>query len=221
MAIGLAYARLVMVPKTVKEMIRMRIWKLMEERGVAMFPKPIVGRIPNFIGADKAAELLRTLPEYQKAKTIACNPDSPQKPVREAALNDGKKVVMATPRMRKGFILLDPVTIPKNHSNAAATIRGAFRYGHPADPSQVKVNLFIAGSVAVSLDGNRLGKGTGYSDQEYEILKAKEAITANTIVVTTVHDLQVVKSLPKERWDVPVNVIITPTKVHRTAHSKP
>jgi 5-formyltetrahydrofolate cyclo-ligase len=202
-----------------KENVRRYVWNLLETEGAALFPKPIVGRIPNFVGAEKAAELLRTLPEYQKAKTIACNPDSPQRPVRGIALKDGKRVVMATPRLKKGFILLDPTTIPKNRLGEAATIRGAFKYGRPVDPSQLKVDLFIAGSVAVSLDGGRLGKGTGYSDQEYAILRSMGAITPNIPVVTTVHSLQVVEEIPRENWDVPVNIIITPTRIHRLAYA--
>jgi 5-formyltetrahydrofolate cyclo-ligase len=42
-----------------KKRIRERVWKLLEERGVARFPKPVYGRIPNFEGAEAAAELLR------------------------------------------------------------------------------------------------------------------------------------------------------------------
>lgn len=201
-----------------KEKIRNYVWKLLEEKGVALFPKPIVGRIPNFTGADKATELLRTLPEYQKAKTIACNPDSPQKPVREIALKDGKQVIMATPRMKQGFILLDSELISKANLKEAASIRGAFKYGRPVELSQIKVDLFIAGSVAVSPNGTRLGKGTGYSDREYELLKVNGAISANTLTVTTVHDLQVVDMIPRDKWDVPVKIIITPTRILRATY---
>jgi len=80
----------------------------------------------------------------------------------------------------------------------------------------VKVDLFIAGSVAVSPDGGRLGKGTGYSDQEYSILKNAESLTAQAIIVTTVHDIQIVEKIPKEEWDVPVDIIVTPTQIIRT-----
>lgn len=206
--------------KELKDRIRMRVWKLMEKSGVAMFPKPIMGRIPNFLGAEKTADLLRSLPEYEGAGTIFCNPDSPQRPVREMALRDGKRVVMATPRMRKGFILLDPAALPKNRLSEAASIRGAFKFGQFIEPSKVKVDLFIAGSVAVSVDGVRLGKGTGYSDQEYALLKLSGALTPDVPIITTVHDLQLVENIPKESWDVPVNVIITPTRVLRVEAEK-
>jgi len=196
-----------------KEEIRMRVWHVMEETGVATFPKPILHRIPNFVGAEKAAQNLRNLNEYKAAKVVFCNPDSPQRPAREMALRDGKTVVMATPKLRQGFLLLDPKSIPSNCISEASTIRGAFKHGHPIEPNQVKVDLFIAGSVAVSPDGGRLGKGTGYSDQEYSILKNAGSLTAQTPIVTTVHDTQIVEKIPREEWDIPVNIIITPTKI--------
>jgi len=203
------------VANSTKDEIRRYIWNTLEEHRVALFPKPIVGRIPNFIGAGKAAELLRNLPEYQNAKTVFCNPDSPQKPIREMVLRDGKVLLMATPRLREGFLLLNPENISSNLFREASSIQGAFKYGHHADLSQVKVDLFIAGSVAVSIDGGRVGKGTGYSDQEYAILKSKNAISPGTPVVTTIHDLQIVSFIPRESWDIPVDTIVTPTRVIR------
>jgi len=187
----------------------------MEERGIAAFPRPIFHRIPNFVGAEKAAQNLRELPEYKAARMIFCNPDSPQRPVREAALKDGKIVVMATPRLRKGFLLLEPNTIPQDSVSKASTIRGAFKHGRFVKPSEVRVDLFVAGSVALSSDGGRLGKGTGYSDQEYAILKNSGGLTSKTHVVTTVHDVQIVERIPREEWDVSVDIIVTPTRVIR------
>jgi 5-formyltetrahydrofolate cyclo-ligase len=196
-----------------KSEIRNRIWRLLEEKGVTLFPKPVAGRIPNFVGARRAAELLRDLPEYKDAKTIFSNPDSPQRPIREFALLDGKIVVMASPRLKNGFILIDPRKIEKEKLREAATIRGALNLGEPADLSKVKIDLFIAGSVAVDRNGIRLGKGSGYSDQEYAILKKYNSILKKTPIITTVHDLQIVNDLPKEEWDIPVDIIITPTKI--------
>ena len=198
-----------------KQDIRMKIWHLMEERKIATFPKPVFHRIPNFLGAEKAAQRLRELPEYKGAKTVFCNPDSPQRPVREMALRDGKVLVMATPRLRHGFLLLDPSTIPQNRIFEASSIRGAFKHGRFIKPSEVKVDLFVAGSVAVSQDGGRLGKGTGYSDQEYTILKQEGGLVPEVLVVTTVHDAQIVEKIPRDEWDVPVDVIVTPTRIIR------
>jgi 5-formyltetrahydrofolate cyclo-ligase len=193
----------------------------MEEKRVATFPKPVFHRIPNFIGAEKAANTLRKLLEYETARSIFCNPDSPQQPIREMALTDGKKVVMATPRLTKGFLLLDPNNIPFNHIYEASMIHGAFKYGLSVRPDEIKIDLFVAGSVAVAPNGGRLGKGTGYSDQEYIIVKNAGSLAPQTPVVTTVHDIQIVENIPSDKWDVPVNIIITPTQLIRVtkAHS--
>ena len=194
----------------------MRVWRLMEERNIATFPRPVRGRIPNFVGAQKAAQNLRSLPEYKSAKVVFSNPDSPQRPVREMVLRDGKTLVMATPRLRHGFLLIEPSPLSAVRIPETSTIHGAFRFGRPVEPKDVKVDLFIAGSVAVSLTGGRLGKGTGYSDQEYVLLKNASALSPKTLAVTTVHDVQIVENIPSQEWDVPVDVIVTPTRIIRT-----
>ncbi|KPJ55799.1 MAG: hypothetical protein AMJ42_06210 [Deltaproteobacteria bacterium DG_8] len=66
-----------------KEQIRKQIWDLMEERNIARFPRPVHGRIPNFIGAEQAALRLKELAEWKKAKVVKANPDSPQRSVRK------------------------------------------------------------------------------------------------------------------------------------------
>ena len=200
-----------------KEEIRMRVWRLMEEREIARFPRPVFHRIPNFVGAEEAARRLGELPEYGAAQTVFCNPDSPQSPVREMVLRDGKLLVMATPQLKEGFLILDPNVISRSSIPRASTIRGALHGGRLVEPSAVNVELFVAGSVAVSLDGGRLGKGSGYSDKEYGLLKDSGGLSAKALVVTTVHDVQIVEEIPQEAWDVPVDVIITPTKTIRIA----
>ena len=56
--------------KEKKKILREKIWKLLEEKGVARFPLPLKDRIPNFEGSDKAAELMTNLPEWKRAKII-------------------------------------------------------------------------------------------------------------------------------------------------------
>ena len=188
----------------------------MEESNIAAFPKSVRGRIPNFVGADKAAQNLRDLPEYKSARVVFCNPDSPQRPVREMVLQDGKTLVMATPRMKQGFLLIEPSSLSSRQISEASTIHGAFRFGRFVEPTEIKIDLFVAGSVAVSPNGGRLGKGTGYSDQEYALLKNADALLSKTLIVTTVYDVQIVETIPSQEWDIPVDVIVTPTKIIRT-----
>lgn len=54
-----------------------------------------------------------------------------------------------------------------------------------------KFDIIVIGSVAVSKDGYRIGKGNGYVDLEFAILVHCGVITKDTIIVTTVHEAQV------------------------------
>jgi 5-formyltetrahydrofolate cyclo-ligase len=195
-----------------KQQLREKIWSEMERSGIAVFPLPCKGRIPNFSGASIAAEKLRQLEEWRKAKVIFVNPDSPQQKVRENALLDGKILVMASPRLRRGFILIDPAKV-KGKERFASTIKGAFKFGTETN-SFPKPDLIVEGSVAVDLHGHRLGKGHGYGDMEIDILKR---MFGEIPIATTVHDMQVVEAVPFEEKDEKVSLIVTPTRVIRIA----
>jgi len=199
-----------------KNRIRERIWAILEKEGVALFPGAR-GRIPNFKGADKAARLLSTLPDWQKAKNIKANPDSPQSPVRHLALSSGKILYMAVPRLReeKCFIKLDPSKIPPKNIHEASTIKGAFRYGIPVHPKEIpQIDLIIAGSVAVNRKGSRIGKGGGYSDLEYAIGREFGFVKEDVVILTTVHSFQIVdEDLPETDHDFRIDFIITPDEI--------
>jgi len=201
--------------KKVKEQLRRKIWNLLEERNVALFPKPVHGRIPNFKGADTAARMLIKLSEWNKAFVVKSNPDSPQYHLRLQALREGKVVVMATPRLLNGFIILDPRLIPQYKLPQAATIAGAFKYGRLISLREIpRIDLIITGCVAVNGKGVRLGKGGGYSELEYGILRELGVIDESTPIVTTIHDLQVVQEdIPLEVHDYTVDYYATPSRL--------
>jgi len=186
----------------------------MEEGDISRFPKPIFGRIPNFVGAEEAALKLADQDEFQRALVVKVNPDSPQSKVRFEVLSAGKILLMPTPRLRKGFILLDHRKIPPGSYAMAASIKGSFKYGRFCALEELpQVDLIVAGSVAVSKDGVRVGKGGGYSEIEYGILKEIGAVEEETPIFTTVHDFQIVDEVPREPHDLTVDCIITPTKI--------
>ena len=193
----------------------MRIWQLMEEKGITRFPEPVFHRIPNFVGAEKAAQKLRGLPEYETARIVFCAPDSPQRPVREMTLQDGKTLVMATPRLKHGFLVVASETT-EGKERFASTIKGAFRFGTET-PNFPKPDLIVTGSVAVDKNGNRLGKGRGYGDREVKMITEK---FGKAPVATTIHDVQLVEYAPSAPHDEKVDVIVTPTKIIRTEYNK-
>jgi len=208
-----------------KSQIRTEIWSLMEKRGIARFPRPVYNRIPNFVGSENAAQRLIEIKEYKSASTIFCNPDSPQRPVREHILRDGKILIMAPPRLKvNGFLILSKKSISADKIRRASTIKGAFQFGNIVKPSVIeKIDLKIAGSVAVDTKGGRVGKGGGYSDLEFAILKAYDLIGDTTRVLTTIHEVQLVENIPMTAHDVSLDIVITPSRViyTNTTYQKP
>jgi 5-formyltetrahydrofolate cyclo-ligase len=199
-----------------KAVLREEIWAGLAAGGVSRFPGPD-RRIPNFVGAEAAAERLRELTQWRTAATVKANPDSPQLPVRQRALEDGKTVFMAVPRLagEAPFFRLDAARLPVR-PRQAASIKGASRHGEPVTLDQLEpVDLAIVGCVAVSPEGARLGKGGGFSDLEYGLAYDAGLIDDLTVMVTTVHELQVVDSgrIPETDHDFRLDVIVTPERV--------
>src|SRR5580698_10680932 len=183
---------------------------------VARFPSA-PGRIPNFTGAEAAAERLRATREWQAARTLKSNPDSAQLPVRQRALEDGKTVYMAVPRLAgpEPFFALDPDHLSES-PRKAASISGATRSARRVTLAEVTpVDLVVTGCVAAGEDGARLGKGGGFADLEFALATAAGLIGPETVTVTTVHELQVRPSgvTPVTSHDVPLDFIVTPERV--------
>lgn len=122
---------------------------------------------------------------------------------------------MAVPRLagERPFLELDPGRVPAE----AVSSRAAESLATKVDPAQMRpVDLVLCGTVAVNPRGTRLGKGAGYSDIEFALAQEAGLIGPGTVIVTTVHDLQVVdEPLPEEQHDFRVDVVVTPTKVIR------
>ncbi|CAN5532461.1 5-formyltetrahydrofolate cyclo-ligase [soil metagenome] len=196
-----------------KDEVRRDVWRAMDREGVSRFPGA-EGRIPNFDGAKAAAEQLAKHSAWQNAGTLKANPDSPQTHARRLALAAGKTVVMAVPRLREQhpFRLLDPDRLSAEQRREAATIKGALRHGEVIDLDQVPaLDLVLTGSVAVNLEGARLGKGGGFSDLEYGLLLESGKIDRRTVIATTLHPIQILReSLLMTRHDIPVNLVATP-----------
>lgn len=204
-----------------KAAIRERVWAEMRAAGVARFPGAH-GRIPNFTGAEAAAERLRGTDAWRRARTVKANPDAPQWPVRQRALEDGKTVFMAVPRLadERPFFLLDPEHLA-DPPRQASSIKGASRSARRLALDELEpVDLVVAGSVAVGEDGARLGKGGGYSDLEFALASEAGLVGPRTVLCTTVHDLQVrpAGTVPTVAHDFAVDLVVTPTRVVTVAH---
>ena len=199
-----------------KAALRDEVWSALTEARVARFPGAR-NRISNFTGAEAAAQRLRDTDVWRSAEAVKANPDSAQLPVRQRALEDGKTVFMAVPRLAEPepFFLLDPGHLA-DPPRKAASIAGATRSARRVTVADLcPVDLVVSGCVAVGEDGARLGKGGGFADLEFALATAAGLIGPDTLVVTTVHELQVrpAGEVPTAAHDAPVDLVVTPERV--------
>ena len=197
-----------------KQAVRERVWSQLERAGVV--EPGVRGYIPAFEGADQAAGRLADLPVWQRAQILEVVPDRAQLPIRIRALQDGKLVYMAVPKLAAAepFYLLDPRDLPVPATEAADRVVAA-RIAPSVIISEMRtIDLVVCGSVAVNERGVRLGKGAGYSDIEMALLAEAGLLSEQTIIATTVHDLQVLdEDLPEQVHDFRVDLIVTPERI--------
>jgi 5-formyltetrahydrofolate cyclo-ligase len=203
--------------------LRDEVWAALTAAGAARFPGAR-GRIPNFTGAEAAARRLAGTDAWEQAATLKANPDSPQWPVRQRALEDGKTVYMAVPRLAGAhpFFLLDPSHLA-DPPRMASSIKGASRSARTVDVGDLQpVDMVVTGCVAVAEDGARLGKGGGFSDLEFAVASEAGLIGERTVVVTTVHEAQVVAPgrIPVTDHDIWLDLIVTPQRVVTTTRRR-
>ncbi|XP_041314805.1 methenyltetrahydrofolate synthase domain-containing protein isoform X1 [Pyrgilauda ruficollis] len=206
--------------------IREKVWEHLEASGLADFPRPVRGRIPNFKGSLQACCSLRELEVFSRAREVKVDPDKPLEGARLAALQARKTLLVPTPRLRSGLFnrIVPPPGATKEMLRRCATSQGVRDYSVPVGlDGKAQVDLVVVGSVAVSEKGWRIGKGEGYADMEYAMMVSMGAVQEDTPVVTIVHDCQVL-DIAEELLgdhDLTVDYILTPTRTIQTNCKRP
>lgn len=217
-----------------KDKLRQSIWsKLDSKKLIRSYPPSCVGKIPNFKGNQYAAERVTKLREFRNAKVIKINPSLAQMTLRQHVMNASKILIVPTPALTAYdgtdqdendphfCYLLDGSKMSDSVRKKAMTKKGSIAIGEPLLDDWSKcphVDLVVVGSVAVTSSGRRLGKGLGYAEIEWAILYELGVVDQSTIVITTVHEAQIVSdknfsiNLQKSH-DLPVDIIVTPRRI--------
>jgi len=164
----------------------------------------------------KITEMLTQLPEYRKAQVIASYVDKGNevqtRPLIRKALASRKKVLV--PIVNKERRSLDFSEI----KSLDELVPGAFDIPEPkpdyrrlTDLETMEVVLLVPG-IAWDFDGYRVGWGKGYFDTVLKRLHEK------SLAVGLAFDLQVVDRVPRAQFDLPVDMVVTETKVARSHH---
>jgi len=163
----------------------------------------------------KITETLTQLPEYQKARVIASYVDKGNevqtRPLIRKALASRKNVLV--PIVNKERRSLDFSEI----KSLDELVPGAFDIPEPKPDHRrltdmEAIELVLVPGIAWDFDGYRVGWGKGYFDTVLKRLPEK------SLAVGLAFDLQVVDRVPRAQFDLPVDMVVTETKVARSHH---
>jgi 5-formyltetrahydrofolate cyclo-ligase len=180
--------------------------------------------IADFRGSEDALARLTAHRYYQQAQCIFITPDNCLEMLRWQALRDGKRVLMTTYSIKRGFWLLEPATIPVDRLLYAATLDGMERHGRPVTLAEIRdtlpsIDYLVTGTGAINEEGVRFGKGHGFFDAEWGMLYRIGKIDVHTPAAAVVHDCQVLReTLYPEVFDTVVDAIFTPTRTIEVSH---
>lgn len=208
---------------------RERIWAELRRvaRPDSRFHWDFSSFIADFEGSELATDRVCELAAYREAPWVFVTPDNSTELLRRAVMAHGKHLLVTTYGIRRGFLLLDPATVPAEERSYAATLDGLDRYAAPVRLADLEgrppLRLLVTGGSAVSRNGIRFGKGHGYFDLEWAMLSEVGLVDDRSEVVDMVHDCQVVdEDLAGEDHDVAVDWIVTPTATrHVPQHRGP
>lgn len=83
----------------------------------------------------------------------------------------------------------------------------------PEDAIMVAPDTILVPLLAADSHGNRLGQGGGYYDRTLALMRVIGRVPA----IGLGWDVQLVETLPTERWDEPLDALATPTAFHAFA----
>ena len=156
--------------------------------------------------ADRLATHLGPRPAATAAGYAAMRGElDPERALR--ALHDrGWRIVL--PVIGRGFTLTFRPWIP----GSTEFVRNDFGIDEPVGPSvdPLTIDVVVTPGVAFDADGGRLGHGAGFYDRFYARLAGDGHRPER---IGAAHDVQVVEAVPVEDWDVPMDVIVTPTRI--------
>ena len=201
------------------KVIRQQIWEKLRPvaKPDSRFHFDFSNYIPDFEGSEQAVERLISQPFYRESRYAFVTPDNGLAQLRRRMLEDGKTLVVSTYGIHRGFFLLEPSQIAREHTLYAASLDGMEEFGRSISLEEIlargRFDCMVTGASAVSVNGVRFGKGHGYFDLEWGMFTDIGVADERSRVIAVVHDVQVVEEelIPSET-DILVDAVATPTR---------
>ncbi|KAL1645092.1 hypothetical protein SLS61_008525 [Didymella pomorum] len=183
---------------------------------------------PDFRGSEGAVNRVAELQCYKDAKTVLVTSDNSCEGIRHRALRDGKKVVVGTYRLRRGFVVLDSKSIAESRLEAAASLDGMEKpgIGRRLDLSQlrdegIKIDVCVLGGLVFNEQGVVVWEGSALFEVQWALLQDLKVLNRSALVVAVAHECQVVDEAQHnldqikadQSGEVQCDFVITPERV--------
>ena len=199
---------------------RQRIWERLKDvaRPDARFHLKFSEFIPDFEGVEAATERLLALEGFARANPVFVTPDNSMIELRRRLIMSGTPFIMPTYGMQRGFLLLQPGSVPPGLEKAAAWLDGMEHFGRPVSLEDLthigRFDVVATGASAVSIDGVRFGKGHAFFDLEWGMFTDLGLADEQSLIVAAVHDVQIVEErLNVSESDIALDFIATPSRL--------
>jgi 5-formyltetrahydrofolate cyclo-ligase len=217
---------------TVRTEVRKRVWEKLREVAVpdSRFAWDFSEFIADYEGSHSGAVRLLELAETNSWESWLVTPDNNLDPLRERLIERDMPYLMPTYGIRRGFLGLDPDDVPSGEAAFASVLDGMNRFAERQSLEELEENhppldVMVTGASFVTKDGLRMGKGHGYFDLEWAMLRQIGLATEETRVVAAVHDVQVLEEGRSDELvadhDTIVDYIVTPTQTYRVEDAPP
>lgn len=205
-----------------RDTVRSTVWDRLREVAVpdSRFHLDFSMYIPDYPGSDRIPDALRALPCYPGDGPVFVTPDNGLQGLRAALLRERRPMLMTTYGILRGFLFFAPGAVPEGSIEYASSLDGAERFGERYDLDSLRslgvLDFLVTGASAVNVDGIRFGKGHGYFDVEWALLRDIGSVGEESPVIACVHDVQYLEvELDARETDTLVDWVVTPARTIR------
>jgi 5-formyltetrahydrofolate cyclo-ligase len=217
-----------------RKLLWARVYRDLMQNAVpdARFNYDFMSFTPDFRGSASAIDRLVALPCYQTASVILVTPDNSLEHLRCRALKDGKTVLVATYRLRRGFVLLQPGRISESKYEMAACLDGMEKpgIGRALSLAQMrdeclKIDMCVIGGLVFNAQGVIIWEGHNLFEIQWAMLQDLKVLQPKTPVIAVAHAYQVVdetqlgveKVTPTKSGEVQCDFVVTPDALYEIA----
>jgi 5-formyltetrahydrofolate cyclo-ligase len=182
--------------------------------------------IPDYAGSEIGNQRIRELLVYKSGHTLFITPDNNLTSLREGAIMDGKTIIMPTYGIIRGFLIIARKDVPQGQEAFAATLDGMDRFAEPISLEGItslgSIDVMVTGASVITLEGLRFGKGHGYFDLEWAMMRMIGVVDENTPLIAVAHDCQITEvDIVPEPHDTIIDYIVTPSQTIEVASKRP